>query len=50
MERILAARKRDAAADVSAMERKIDLLVYSLFSLTAAEIKLVEAAARPTAR
>ena len=45
MERILAAKQCDAAADVSAWEREIDGLVYALYGLTAEEIQLVEAAA-----
>ena len=40
--RILAAKRADAAADVSAWEREIDERVYRLYGLTAAEIKVVE--------
>ena len=42
VERILAAKERDAGADVSALEREIDELVYALYGLTTDEIKLVE--------
>jgi type I restriction-modification system DNA methylase subunit len=41
--RILAAKQRDAGADVSALEREIDQLVYALYGLTPDEIKIVEA-------
>lgn len=41
---ILAAKQLDAGADVSALEREIDALVYALYGLTAEEIKLVEGA------
>ncbi len=41
-DRILAAKRADAAADVSAWEREIDERVYRLYGLTAAEIKIVE--------
>lgn len=44
--RILAAKGRNAAADVSALEREIDQLVYALYGLTSEEIKIVEAAAK----
>ena len=43
---ILAAKQRDAAADVSALEREIDQLVYALYALTPEEIALVESTAR----
>ena len=42
VDQILAAREYDAKADTSALERQIDKLVYRLFGLTPAEIKLVE--------
>jgi adenine-specific DNA-methyltransferase len=45
VERILAAKQRDAAADVSALEREIDEAVYALCALTPAEIQLIEASA-----
>ena len=36
------ARKRDAGADVSALEREIDELVYAPYGLTPEEIQIVE--------
>jgi hypothetical protein len=42
VDRILAAKERDAEADVSGLEREIDQLVYSLYGLTPDEIKLIE--------
>ncbi len=44
VERILAAKRADASADVSALEREIDRFVYALYNLTAAEIALIEQA------
>lgn len=44
VDRILAAKQGDAAADTSALEREIDELVYGLYGLTPEEIKLVEGA------
>lgn len=44
--RILAAKARDAGADVSAWEREIDPLVYALYGLTPKEIQIVEGAAK----
>ncbi len=41
-ERILAAKRADAAAGVSAWEREIDERVYRLYGLTKEEIKIVE--------
>jgi hypothetical protein len=46
VDRILAAKARDAAADVSGWEREIDQLVYALYGLTPEEIKIVEGAAK----
>jgi hypothetical protein len=46
VERILAAKQRDAGADVSALEREIDELVYALYGLTPEEIQLVERSAK----
>lgn len=46
VERILAAKQRDAGADVSALEREIDALVHALYALTPEEIQLVESPAR----
>jgi hypothetical protein len=43
---ILAAKQRDAGADVSALEREIDELVYALYGLTPEEIKIVEESGR----
>ena len=39
---ILSAKQRDAEADVSALERELDDLVYALYALTPEEIKLVQ--------
>ena len=38
----MSAKQRDAGADVSALERDIDDLVYGLYGPTAVEINLVE--------
>ena len=46
VDRILAAKQRDAEADVSGWEREIDELVYALYSLTPEEIQIVEGAAK----
>ena len=46
VKRILAAKARDASADVSALEREIDQLVYALYGLTPEEIKIVEEASK----
>lgn len=46
VDRILAAKARDASADVSGLEREIDELVYALYGLTREEIKLVEGATK----
>ncbi len=42
VDRILAAKQRDAEADTSALEREIDQLVYALYGLTPEEIQIVE--------
>jgi adenine-specific DNA-methyltransferase len=42
VDKILAAKQRDADADTSALEGKIDTLVYGLYGLTSAEITHVE--------
>ncbi len=42
VEKILAAKKADAKADTQKWEAEIDVLVYQLYGLTAAEIALVE--------
>jgi len=44
--RILAAKRRNPGADVTTLEREIDRLVYALYCLTPAEIKLVEESTR----
>ena len=43
---ILAAKARDATADVSTLEREIDALVYALYALTPEEIALVQGTAK----
>ena len=43
-EKILAAKKGDPSADMSALEREIDERVYRLYGLTKEEIKIVEGA------
>ncbi len=40
--KILATKEKNPHADVSALEREIDLLVYQLYGLTEEEIKIVE--------
>ena len=42
VDQILEAKKTDPSADTSAIESKIDQLVYQLYSLTNGEIKIVE--------
>ena len=44
MERFLAAKKIDPAADASAIDREIDERVYRLYGLTAEEIEEMEGA------
>jgi adenine-specific DNA-methyltransferase len=44
--RILAMKHRDAEADVSALERQIDQLVYRLYGLTPEEVQIVEGEAQ----
>jgi hypothetical protein len=44
VDRILAAKQRDAESDTSALEREIDELVYALYGLTPKEKKIVEEA------
>jgi hypothetical protein len=48
VDRILAAKDRDARADVSALEREIDQLVYALYGLTPEEIYIVEGKSVPS--
>ncbi|MCR4318603.1 MAG: Eco57I restriction-modification methylase domain-containing protein [Planctomycetes bacterium] len=42
VDQILKAKKSDADADVSALEREIDEIVYGLYDLTPVEIEIVE--------
>lgn len=42
VDQILTAKRKDAEADTTALEQEIDALVYDLFGLTSAEIKVVE--------
>jgi type I restriction-modification system DNA methylase subunit len=49
VDRILAAKQRDAEADVSALAPEIDLLVYALYGLTPEEIAIVEGKAKALA-
>ena len=44
--KVLATKQRDAEADVSALERELDELVYALYGLIAEEKALVQAAAK----
>jgi adenine-specific DNA-methyltransferase len=46
VDRILAAKQRDAAADTSESERTVDQLVYALYGLTTEEIQIVEKGAK----
>ena len=46
VDRILTAKQRDAGADVSALERDIDQIVYALYGLTPEEIQIVEGAGK----
>ena len=43
VKRILQARQRDNGADVETLEQELDELIYALYDLTPAEIKLVQA-------
>jgi hypothetical protein len=47
VDRILAAKKADPAADTSALETEIDALVYRLYGLTEDEIAVVEGRNHP---
>jgi len=42
VERILTAKQRDAEADVSALEREINELVYAFYGLTPEEVAIIE--------
>ncbi|HEY9172460.1 MAG TPA: TaqI-like C-terminal specificity domain-containing protein, partial [Verrucomicrobiae bacterium] len=46
VERILAAKRANPAADTTALEREIDARVYRLYGLTPEEIKIVEGAGK----
>jgi hypothetical protein len=46
VDRILAAKQRDAKADTSALERELDMLVYALYALTPEEKALVQGTAK----
>jgi hypothetical protein len=46
VDRILKAKRTDAAADTAALEREIGERVYRLYGLTAEEIKIVEEASQ----
>jgi hypothetical protein len=46
VDRILAAKRADPSADVTALEREIDERVYRLYGLTPEEIKIVEEGTR----
>jgi hypothetical protein len=42
VDRILDAKRRDAAVDTSALQRELDRLVYHLYGLTKDEIGMLE--------
>ena len=46
VDKILAAKRANPDADVSAWEREIDQLVYQLYGLTKEEIEIVEGSNR----
>jgi TaqI-like C-terminal specificity domain len=46
VDRILAAKQKNPAADTTALEREIDQQVYALYGLTPEEIKIVEETSR----
>jgi hypothetical protein len=46
VEQVVAANKKNPAADTSALEQQINRQVYALYCLTPEEIKIVEAAAK----
>jgi hypothetical protein len=46
VERILAAKQKNPAADTCALEREIDQQVYALYGLTPEEIQIVEDASK----
>ena len=45
VERVFATKRRDRAADTTALEQEIDRLVYELYGLTSEEVATVEASA-----
>jgi hypothetical protein len=47
VDRILAAKQKNPAADRSVLEREIDQQVYALYGLMPEEIKIVESASAP---
>lgn len=42
VDRILAAKQQAPAADLSALERQIDLMVYTLYGLTDDEVQIID--------
>ena len=46
VDRILAAKQRDARADTSELEQEIDRHVYALYGLTPEKIQIVEDAGK----
>ncbi len=42
VDKILAAKKDNPQADVTALEKEIDQLVYKLYDLTEEEIRIIE--------
>jgi len=42
VDQILSAKRKNAEADISHLEQKIDQLVYKLYNLTDEEIKIIE--------
>jgi adenine-specific DNA-methyltransferase len=42
LDKILAAKKSDSNADISALEKQIDELVYKLYNLNEEEIAIIE--------
>ena len=46
VDRILAAKQRDARADTRELDQEIDRHVYALYGLTPEEIKIVEDAGK----
>lgn len=46
VEKILSAKRDDPEADISAMDRKLDQIVYELYGLTPEEIAIVEGAVK----